>query len=336
LTFTGVGVGLSAVGIVGGFLSDETGFIFLPFIPIDAQIQVNAPPPIPVCPQAQVVCNDAGACTAAVAFVLPTEPPNLVSVLCARSDQLSLNDPYPLGVTTITCTGTDAAGASGICSTTITVNDCESPRIACPPNITVAAGAACSAVVAYETPSATDNCGASVSIACHPPSGSTFTTGQTPVTCTAIDSSGNMDSCAFTVTVQAANLRISQSAVSGQAKPGQTLLYTITVANLGPAAATGVAVIGAVPEGTTFLGAEPAGIYAAPAVGGSGPVRWDVGTLSSGASATLKLNVIVTARGNDLITNTATVESGTCESKSADNSTTLTSKRRTRLALSEP
>src|SRR5262249_2750041 len=82
LTFKGVGDGLGTVSITGGSLSEETGLISLPFTSSAGHIQVHAP--VPVCPQAQVVCNDPGACTAVVDLVQPTEPPNLVSLICTR------------------------------------------------------------------------------------------------------------------------------------------------------------------------------------------------------------------------------------------------------------
>src|SRR5207244_1727432 len=48
--------------------------------------------------------------------------------------------------------------------------------------------------------SAADNC-PGVTVACAPPSGSTFPTGTTTVTCTATDAAGNTSACSFNVTV---------------------------------------------------------------------------------------------------------------------------------------
>jgi hypothetical protein len=44
------------------------------------------------------------------------------------------------------------------------------------------------------------DCG--INVVCEPPSGSVFPVGTTPVTCTAIDSAGNTNTCTFSVTVQ--------------------------------------------------------------------------------------------------------------------------------------
>jgi hypothetical protein len=68
---------------------------------------------------------------------------------------------FPVGTTTVTYNATDAAGnTSADCSFTVTVTDNVAPTIACPANISVTAAAgACTAIVNYTTPIATDNCG---------------------------------------------------------------------------------------------------------------------------------------------------------------------------------
>jgi hypothetical protein len=63
----------------------------------------------------------------------------------------------------------------------------------------------CTAVVNFNLPSATDNCGGTPSVAAIPPSGSSFASGATPVTVTATDACGNTSTCVFTVTVQPDN-----------------------------------------------------------------------------------------------------------------------------------
>jgi len=55
--------------------------------------------------------------------------------------------------------------------------------------------------VAWAVPLALDACDGLVAVTCNPPSGSSFNKGLTVVTCTASDSSGNTNSCVFTVTV---------------------------------------------------------------------------------------------------------------------------------------
>jgi hypothetical protein len=64
-----------------------------------------------------------------------------------------------------------------------------------------AADGASMATVTWTNPLATDNCDGEVLVICTPPSGSLFSQGVTTVTCSANDSSGNTNSCTFTVTV---------------------------------------------------------------------------------------------------------------------------------------
>ena len=106
---------------------------------------------------------------------------------------------FPIGTTTVTCTATDSADNIGDASFDVTVNDVEAPAVTVPANITVNATGPNGAVVTF-TASASDNTG-STTVACVPPSGSTFAVGTTTVTCTATDDADNQSSGSFTVTV---------------------------------------------------------------------------------------------------------------------------------------
>ena len=55
-------------------------------------------------------------------------------------------------------------------------------------------------MVILEDSFASDNSG-NVSVTCDPESGTNFIIGQTPVTCEAVDGSGNKASCSFQITV---------------------------------------------------------------------------------------------------------------------------------------
>ena len=59
-------------------------------------------------------------------------------------------------------------------------------------------------VVTYALPTATDNEDPSPDVTCTPASGTSFTLGQTQVTCTATDAKGNTSTKTFTVTVNGA------------------------------------------------------------------------------------------------------------------------------------
>jgi hypothetical protein len=76
------------------------------------------------------------------------------------------------------------------------------PTITIPGDMTVVASGPEGAVVFY-TVSVTDNIDPNPQLICEPPSGGTFPVGETTVTCTATDSSGNTATARFTVTVVA-------------------------------------------------------------------------------------------------------------------------------------
>jgi conserved repeat domain len=81
------------------------------------------------------------------------------------------------------------------------------------------------------------------------------------------------------------------------AKPGQCVLYQVTATNVGSANATSVVVSDATPTYTTLSTAPSttAGTIAAgaPAVGGTGTISANVGTLTPGQSAVLTFGVKV-------------------------------------------
>ena len=127
---------------------------------------------------------------------------------------------FPIGNTAVSCT--TPTGDS--CSFTVTVESSGSDPLAinCPSDVTVSSDSvsAGTATVNYPAPTATGNC---ATVACVPPSGSSFSVGTTAVTCTATDSSGST-SCTFNVTVNNANPGVcsltcpgdlTQSAASG-------------------------------------------------------------------------------------------------------------------------
>ena len=111
-------------------------------------------------------------------------------------------DTFNEGTTTVTYTAMDAAGNTTTSSFTVTVSDGEAPVISGnPTDITQTAEAgACSAVVYYTAPTATDNV-AVASFSGDAASGDTFPVGTTTVTYTAIDDAGNTTTSDFTVTI---------------------------------------------------------------------------------------------------------------------------------------
>ncbi len=108
--------------------------------------------------------------------------------------------PLPLGPHVFTLTTTDPYGASDSDDVTINVADNTPPVLTLPADITVVATTTGNATVAY-TALATDNIDPNVSPVCSPASGSTLATGTHVVECTATDSSGNVATGSFEITV---------------------------------------------------------------------------------------------------------------------------------------
>jgi len=107
-----------------------------------------------------------------------------------------------LGTTTVTLTATDLAGNTSSCSFDVAVEDNSSPTIICLPDETVFADATCSYTLGDYTSQVTadDNC--TVSISQSPAPGVTLGVGNTQVTITATDQSGNAATCTFNITVE--------------------------------------------------------------------------------------------------------------------------------------
>jgi hypothetical protein len=110
---------------------------------------------------------------------------------------------FPIGSTTVTCTATDSAGATGSASFIVTVSDTAPPIPAAPPATVIAyATSTAGATVAYTAPAFTDAVDGAIAAHCTPASGSKFAPGKTTVTCTASDAHGNAGAASLTIWVQ--------------------------------------------------------------------------------------------------------------------------------------
>jgi LPXTG-motif cell wall-anchored protein len=121
---------------------------------------------------------------------------------------------FPIGSTTVTCTGVDSSGNSAALGFPVNVVDAEKPVLGPISDLVVPIAVhAVSGVVTFASPGATDNSG-SVSVQCAPPSGSTMPLGVTTVVCTATDPSGNSASASFAVRVLSGGLPATGGDVS--------------------------------------------------------------------------------------------------------------------------
>jgi len=172
------------------------------------QCSPDITPPIIQCPDAIVVVNDSGLCTAYLSDATIGYP--LVYDYCGVISTIPTGIPsgnlFPVGTTTIIWTVTDLGGNTDTCTQNITVSDEENPTITCPSNIsTNTLVGDCDAYVNVPTVIATDNC-AIVSITNDFNGGGanasdTYPIGTTTVTFTATDSAGRTATCSVDITV---------------------------------------------------------------------------------------------------------------------------------------
>lgn len=116
--------------------------------------------------------------------------------------------------------------------------------------------------------------------------------------------------------VQEADLAIVKTADETEVAPGDTLVYTLTVSNAGPADATNVVVTDPLPAGVTYVSDDCGGLNVP-------PWTWNVGTLTAaGPGETCNITVTVDADATGLIDNTATVTADNADPVTANNAGT--------------
>ncbi|PIK58134.1 hypothetical protein BSL78_04933 [Apostichopus japonicus] len=157
--------------------------------------------PIVTCDAGGVRDTDVGQDYATIMWTTPTATDNMdntLTVTVSRSEGR-----FPIGTHTIIATATDSSGNIGTCSWTYTVRDVELPVVTCPPLLNVRLPSThTTVVVEYENLiTATDNVGTGVIINVHPSDLRPFAAGTYNPVATATDSSGNSNSCTFTLTV---------------------------------------------------------------------------------------------------------------------------------------
>jgi len=186
---------------------------------------VDAEDPTISCSADVTVSTDAGVCYAmGVDLGTPTTGDNC-SVASVTNDA---SEPFAKGGTIVTWTVTDTSGNTATCTQKVTVNDNEDPTITCPADVAVNTDAGvCSATgVALGTPSTGDNCGV---VTVTNDASEPFAKGETIVTWTVTDTSGNTATCTQKVTVND-NEDPTISCVASQSRNTDTGMCTYTVA----------------------------------------------------------------------------------------------------------
>jgi len=162
---------------------------------VTVNIEDNDPPVISGCPANITVSNAPGACSATVTWTAPVSTAPMTSTHLPGAT-------FPVGVTTVTYTSTDADGMISTCIFIVTVNDTELPVVSCS-DLTLPLDASGNATIDASdllTTAPTDNCSvASVTL-----SRTSFTCadlGNVTVTVTVTDASGNTATCTSAVSV---------------------------------------------------------------------------------------------------------------------------------------
>lgn len=161
-----------------------------------AQVSIN-------CPADIEVDNDPGLCEAVVGYTAPVGVGSGTNITTTLTSGLPPGASFPVGITIVEYTVTNDEGDSDVCSFNVTVVDAEDPVIDCPDDIIVDANEnECTQVVNFDTPTATDNCGAvTVTQIGGLPSGSIFPLGESFLDFQTTDASGNNGFCRIVVIV---------------------------------------------------------------------------------------------------------------------------------------
>ena len=168
----------------------------------------NEPPVIGPCTPDITEFQGLGLCGVMVSYTLPS-----AADACGGPLQISATDPaqapnstFPVGVNTVELKAVDQYGNSSTCSFTIAVIDNTAPLISCPPAYSwLASPTLCGAYATYASPTAYDPCAPALVPVITDTSlttGHLFPIGMTTVEWTAQDSSGNVGTRAFTITVE--------------------------------------------------------------------------------------------------------------------------------------
>ena len=133
-------------------------------------------------------------------------------------------------------------------------------------------------------------------------SGNTITNTITVVSADQTDSNTTADDPSEDIVVGTdADLELSKIVDNATPDVTTNVIFTLAVTNNGPNQATGVVVTDLLPTGYSYVSDDGAGAYA------SGTGLWTIGTLNSGATATLNITATVNVTGN--YTNIAEVTS---------------------------
>jgi HYR domain/Secretion system C-terminal sorting domain len=243
--------------------------------PCDTDIN---PPTFTTCPTDMTKAQTT-ACGVVVNWTEPTAIDNCSPPSVKQTAGLLNGACFPVGISTVTYTATDTSRRTVPCTfrITVTANPCsadQTPPVftSCPTNISVTQNSACGAIATWQTPIATDNCGAPTvtQTTGQSASGACFPVGTTAISYTAKDGNNLTAACAFSVIVAAnpctvdqtpptftncpANISVTQNSACGAIVTWQIPLATDNCGAPAVTQTTGQPVSGACfPVGTTAI-----------------------------------------------------------------------------------
>jgi len=157
---------------------------------------IDTTPPLMACHPDTVIYNDLDSCGATFTFSDPVVTDECGVDSLYQTVGLPSGSHFPVGNTLIEFKAVDSNGLVSYCSFNILVVDTQAPSIVCVNDTTI-----CDTTFTFATPFAEDNCGVdSIEQIAGIPSGGTYPLGTTINTFVAYDTSGNTDTCSFSVT----------------------------------------------------------------------------------------------------------------------------------------
>tara|TARA_R110000850_G_scaffold218852_1_gene344376 strand:- start:201 stop:4634 length:4434 start_codon:yes stop_codon:yes gene_type:complete len=157
-----------------------------------------------VCPNDIVIDTEPGSCEATVFFAPASAFDNCEGFIATtQTAGPPSGSTFPIGVTTISFSATDASGNTATCDFTITVVDNQAPVAVCQ-NITIALDADGLASITAEDldGGSTDNCGSALTFTASQTDFDCSHVGDNTITLTVTDAEGNSSTCTAIVTVE--------------------------------------------------------------------------------------------------------------------------------------
>lgn len=110
-----------------------------------------------------------------------------------------------------------------------------------------------------------------------------------------------------------ADLELTKQAAPATAAPGDPVVFTLTVTNLGPADGTDVAVTDTLPAGLVYVGSDCGATFAAPTL------TWNIGSLTNGSTLICNVTTTLAPDATGSLTNAATASGSSNDPNGANN-----------------